>query len=117
MSEGSHIVFISSTLTSSHNIMPPNLVYVSTKGAIEQITRIVAKDLASKGIVVNGVAPGPTSTELFMRGKPDALVEFIKKQSPFNRLGTPEEIAETIIYLSSTAWVAGQTLKCNGALI
>lgn len=97
--------------------MPPQLLYVSTKGAIEQFTRLLSRDLAPKGIVVNCVAPGPTATELFLRGKPDALVDAIKKQSPFNRLGTPEEIAEAIIFMSGTSWVAGQTLKANGSLI
>ncbi|KAI7972215.1 hypothetical protein EIK77_003639 [Talaromyces pinophilus] len=105
------------SLCHSANIVPPQLLYVSTKGAIEQFTRLLSRDLAPKGIVVNCVAPGPTATELFLRGKPDALVDAIKKQSPFNRLGTPEEIAEAIVFMSGTSWVAGQTLKANGSLI
>ncbi|GAM37313.1 short chain dehydrogenase/reductase [Talaromyces pinophilus] len=117
MPQGSHIVFISTSLCHSANIVPPQLLYVSTKGAIEQFTRLLSRDLAPKGIVVNCVAPGPTATELFLRGKPDALVDAIKKQSPFNRLGTPEEIAEAIVFMSGTSWVAGQTLKANGSLI
>ncbi|EED15918.1 oxidoreductase, short-chain dehydrogenase/reductase family, putative [Talaromyces stipitatus ATCC 10500] len=117
MPEGSHIVFLSTSLCHSNTILPPQLLYCSTKGAIEQITRLLSKDLASKGIIVNCVAPGPTATELFMRGKPDTLVDAIKKHSPFNRLGTPEEIAEAIVYLSGTSWVAGQTVRCNGGMI
>ncbi|KAH8689156.1 putative oxidoreductase [Talaromyces proteolyticus] len=117
MPSGSHIIFISTSLCHSSTVMPIHLAYCSTKGAIEQMTRILSKDLAPKGIVVNAVAPGPTATELFMRGKPDAMVEAIKKQSPFNRLGAPDEIAEAIVYLSGTKWVAGQTLRCNGSMV
>jgi 3-oxoacyl-[acyl-carrier protein] reductase len=117
MPPGSHVVFFSTSLCHSNTVMAPQLAYCSSKGAIEQITRILSKDLAPKGIIVNGIAPGPTATELFMRGKPDALIEIIKKQSPFNRLGTPEEVAETVVYLSGTSWVAGQTVRANGSLI
>lgn len=97
--------------------MPGYLPYCANKGAIEQITRVLAKDLAPKGIVVNAVAPGPTATDLFMRGKPEALIDAISKQSPFNRLGAPDDIAEAIAYLAGTKWVAGQTLRCNGSMV
>lgn len=97
--------------------MPGYLGYCGNKGSIEQYTRILSKDLAPKGIIVNAVAPGPTATELFLRGKPDAMVEAIKKGSPFNRLGAPNEIGEAIVYLAGTSWVAGQTLRCNGAMV
>ncbi|CRG89937.1 3-oxoacyl- [Talaromyces islandicus] len=117
MPSGSHIIFISTSLCHSSTVMPMHLPYCANKGAIEQMTRILSKDLAPKGIIVNAVAPGPTETELFMRGKPDALVEAIKKQSPFNRLGAPSEIAESIVYLAGTTWVSGQTLRCNGSMV
>lgn len=117
MPRGSHIVFISTTLCHSNTVKPEHLPYVPTKGAIEQITRVLAKDLAPNGIIVNGVAPGPVATELFLKGKSDALVDEISKGSPFCRLGKPEEIAETIVYLSGSAWVSGQTVRCNGSLI
>lgn len=79
--------------------------------------RTMAKDLGSKGIIVNGVAPGPTGTELFFEGKSEAMVEGIKKASPLNRLGEPDEIAKVVAFLASeeSAWVAGQIVHVNGA--
>ena len=80
------------------------------------MTRVMSKDLARKSINVNAVAPGPTATELFMRGKPDALVKTIASTNPFNRLGQPDEVAEAIAYMpgQGSRWVAGQVLRVNG---
>lgn len=119
MPSGSHIVFISTTLCTASFVQPPYLLYCSTKGAIEQMTRIVAKELAPKGINVNCVAPGPTSTELFLRGKPKPMLDTIAGFSPFNKLGTPEDIAEGILFLAGegSKWVAGQTLRVNGGAV
>lgn len=98
-------------------MVPPYLLYGATKGAIEQMTRIMAKDLAAKGINVNAVAPGPTATELFFEGKPEAMVEAITRASPFNQLGQPEDIAGVVAFLcgKDSGWVAGQVIHVNGA--
>lgn len=97
-------------------IAPSYLLYVTTKGAVEQMTRIMCKDLASKGIVVNAVAPGPTATEMFYKGKTEQTLKFIAGLSPFNRIGKPEEVAEAMLYMSGSGsqWVSGQTLRVNG---
>ena len=58
--EGSHIVFISTTQNHASTVTPNYLLYCSTKGAVEQMTKVMSKDLARKGISVNAVAPGPT---------------------------------------------------------
>lgn len=116
MPEGSHIIFISTTLCHASIVTANYMLYCSTKGAVEQMTRIAAKELAPKGIVVNAVAPGPTATELFMRGKPEALVKTMAGFSPFNRLGRPEDIAEVIASVVGLSWVAGQTIRANGGL-
>ncbi|KAF2815815.1 NAD(P)-binding protein [Mytilinidion resinicola] len=116
MSEGGHIVFLSTSLCAASTVAPNYLLYNSTKGAIEQMTRVMAKDLGRKGISVNAVAPGPTATELFMRGKPEQVIKTIAGLNPFNRIGTPEEVAQVIVMLSSGAsqWVNGQVLRANG---
>lgn len=83
------------------------------------MTRVMAKGLAAKGIIVNAVAPGPTATELFYKGKPEGLINTIKGWSPFNRLGEPEEIANTVKFLASgdSSWVVGQTVLVNGGIM
>lgn len=107
-----------------------------TKGAIEQMTRVLSKDLARKGITVNVsfpsptptpkppltlsqcVAPGPTATDLFLEGKSEGLLKMLAGASPHNRIGEPSEIASVVGFLSGedSKWVTGQTLKVNGGM-
>ncbi|KAL9621242.1 MAG: hypothetical protein Q9160_004263 [Pyrenula sp. 1 TL-2023] len=119
MASGSHIILISTSLTHSSTITPEYLLYVSTKGAIEQMIRIMAKDLGKRGINVNCVAPGPTTTDLFLSGLPEAALKMIESNSPFGRIGEAQEIADMIAILASekSRWISGQTLLVNGALI
>jgi 3-oxoacyl-[acyl-carrier protein] reductase len=116
MAPGSHIIFLSTTLCAASTVQPSYLLYNSTKGAIEQMTRVMAKDLGPKQIYVNAVAPGPTGTELFFKGKNEQMLKMIAGLSPMNRIGEPEEIAETIAYLSGSRWVSGQVVRVNGAM-
>ncbi|KAI1101482.1 NAD(P)-binding protein [Jackrogersella minutella] len=116
MSQGSHIIFMSTTLATASTVMPPYLLYNSTKGAIEQMTRVMSKDLGRKGILVNAVAPGPTGTELFFRGKSEELLKTIANFNPQGRIGTPEEIAEVVVFLAHSSWVSGQVLRANGGM-
>jgi 3-oxoacyl-[acyl-carrier protein] reductase len=69
MALGSHIIFLSTTLCTASTVRPNYLLYNSTKSAVEQMTRVLAKDLGRKQIYVIAVAPGPTGTELFFKGK------------------------------------------------
>lgn len=116
MAPGGRVIFVSTGINRATTVAPPYTLYAATKGAVDQLVRTMAKDLASKGINVNAVAPGPTGTDLFFEGKSEALIEGIKKTSPFNRLGTPEEIANVVAFLSGqdSAWVAGQVIHTNG---
>jgi 3-oxoacyl-[acyl-carrier protein] reductase len=116
MAPGSHIIFLSTTLCAASTVQPNYLLYNSTKGAIEQMTRVMAKDLGPKQIYVNAVAPGPTGTELFFKGKNEQVLKMIAGFSPMNRIGEPEEIAETIAYLSGSRWVSGQVVRVNGGM-
>ena len=118
MPPGSHIILVSTTLCHASTVGPTYLLYNATKGAIEQMTRVLAKDLGRKSIVVNAVAPGPTATELFLRGKPEAMLKGIASTNPFQRLGQPEDIGQAFLYLASPAsqWVSGQVLRVNGAM-
>lgn len=118
MPSGGRVVFLSSSVATFSSVQPSYLLYSATKGAVEQMTRLMAKDLAKKGINVNCVAPGPTATELFFKGKPEAAVNAMKSANPFNRLGEPDEIAAVVSFLSGedSRWIAGQTIKVNGAM-
>lgn len=113
------MIFFSSSLTSSTTVLPNALVYVSSKGAIEQFTRVLSKDLASKGINVNCVSPGPTDTPLFRAGKPEEMIDRIAGQSPYNRLGTVDDITGIVAFLAGpeAAWLSGQNIRVNGASV
>lgn len=119
MPAGSRIIFFSTALTIQSAITPNYLVYTATKGAIEQLSRILSKELGAKGITVNTIAPGPTSTELFLKDKPEQMIEGIKKAGPFGRLGEPAEIADAVAFLAGPGanWVSGSLLRVTGAMI
>ena len=80
------------------------------------MTRVLAKDLGRKEIAVNCVAPGPTATALFFKGKSEFALKAIAGFSPYNRVGTPEETAEIFLFLSGSGsqWLTGQILRVNG---
>ncbi|KAF8996515.1 hypothetical protein BDQ17DRAFT_915848 [Cyathus striatus] len=110
------IIFFSSSLTTATTVLPNALCYVATKGAIEQIARVLAKDLGARGITVNTVSPGPVDTPMFREGKSQNLIDSIARQSPAKRLGEPEDVAPIVAFLASpaAAWVNGQNIKVNG---
>lgn len=116
MPPGSHITLVSTSLLTTSQVPPDKLLYCSTKGAVEQMTRLLGKDLGRRGIAVNCMAPGPTATELFYKGKSEQLIKTIAGFSPYKRIGTPEETAEVLLFLSGkpSSWISGQVLRVNG---
>jgi 3-oxoacyl-[acyl-carrier protein] reductase len=116
MNDGGRIVNFS---TSVLHMAPPTYgVYVATKGAVEALTRVFAKELRGRAITCNAVAPGPVATELFLNGKSDALIEQIAKSAPLERLGQPDDIAGVVAFLAGPdgGWVNGQVLRANGGM-
>jgi 3-oxoacyl-[acyl-carrier protein] reductase len=92
--------------------------YAATKGAVDAITLILARELRGRDITVNAVAPGPTATPLFLEGKDEATVDHLAKMAPLERLGVPGDVAETVAFLAGPArWVNGQVLHTNGGVI
>lgn len=138
---GGRIIFFSSSLVKNSAVPPPYLVYVATKGAIEQFSRVLAKELGAKGITVNTVSPGksrnprsdmfssaagslmclvmaigPVDTALFRSGKSEELITTFANIHPMKRIGTVDEIAPVVAFLASpeAAWVNGQNILING---
>ncbi|MGN9844291.1 SDR family oxidoreductase [Nonomuraea sp. H19] len=106
--------------TSVVGLQVPNYgAYVASKGAVEAMTLVLARELRGRDITVNAVAPGPTATDLFLEGKDEATIERLAKQPPLERLGTPEDIAEVVAFLAGRAghWVNGQVVRANGGII
>ena len=99
--------------------LPGYSIYGASKAAIETMTTIFAKELRGKNITVNAVAPGPTATDLFLNGKTAEMIERMSKMAPLERLGTPDDIAAAVAFLTGPdgRWVNGQTLRANGGLV
>jgi 3-oxoacyl-[acyl-carrier protein] reductase len=94
--EGRILFFSTSLTTHPIAIGPGYLPYVATKGAVEQMTRVLARDPSLSGpdrrITINVVSPGPTETELFREGKSQALLDTIAGHHPSKRIGQPHEV-------------------------
>ncbi|MGW0520054.1 SDR family oxidoreductase [Crossiella sp. NPDC003009] len=99
-------------------LLPTYAPYTASKGAVEVLTKILARELRGRDITVNAVAPGPTATALFFEGKDEATVDRLVKMAPLERLGTPADIAEVVSFLAGPArWVNGQVLRANGGMV
>jgi 3-oxoacyl-[acyl-carrier protein] reductase len=117
MADGGRIVNFSSTLTAM--MLPTYGAYVATKGAVEQLSRVLAKELGSRRITVNVVSPGPTDTDLFSEGKTEQEKQRMASLAAFGRLGQPQDIANAVALLVSddANWITGQNIRTNGGII
>ncbi|MFF8991228.1 SDR family oxidoreductase [Streptomyces sp. NPDC014983] len=112
---GGAVVTFSTSIT--RLAAPGYAAYAASKGAVEAMTLVLARELRGRDITVNAVAPGPTATPLFLDGKDEATVERLAAQAPLERLGTPADIAETVAFLAGPGrWVNGQVLFANGGI-
>ena len=93
--------------------------YVATKAAVEALTAILSKELGGRKITVNAIAPGPTGTDLFLKGKSPELIDRFAKMNPLHRLGTPRDVAAVVSFLAGPdgAWVNGQVIRANGGML
>lgn len=111
---GGRIIAISSSVVAK--AFPSYGAYIASKAGVEGLVRVQANELRGRDITVNAIAPGPVATDLFLKGKSDALIEQIAKQAPMERLGKPDDIASAVSFLAGPdgAWVNAQVLRVNG---
>ena len=109
------IINISSVVGAVGNAGQAN--YAASKAGIEGFTRALAREVASRGITVNAVAPGFIDTDM-TKGLAEAHKEGLLTQIPANRLGRAEEIAATVAFLASdgAAYITGETIQVNGGM-
>jgi 3-oxoacyl-[acyl-carrier protein] reductase len=114
--DGGRLIGFSSTTLALN--APGYSIYNATKGAVEGMVRVIAKELGSRGITVNAIAPGPVETELFLRGKSDADIDRMAAMAPQKRIGRPDDIANLVTFLASpeAAWINGQVVRANGGI-
>ncbi|MFO7497406.1 MAG: SDR family oxidoreductase [Desulfobacterales bacterium] len=114
LADGGKVVNISSSVTKL--MLPAYGPYAATKGAVEQITRVLAKELGPRGISVNAVSPGPVDTDLFRTGKTEEQIRQLAGMAAFGRIGAPADIADAVALLVSdgAGWITGQNICVNG---
>jgi len=109
-----HIINISSVVGTVGNVGQAN--YSASKAGVIGFTKSIAKELAPRGIVANAIAPGFIESDMT-----DSLTDQIKEQAlesiPLKRLGTAEEVAELVNFLSDQKYITGQVLHVDGGMV
>lgn len=117
LADHGRVVTISSTVT--RLMLPKYGAYAATKAAVEQLTRIFAREAGKRGITANIVSPGPVDTELFRSGKTAADIERMAAMAALGRIGEADDIAQVVLFLVSdeARWITGQNIGVNGGII
>jgi 3-oxoacyl-[acyl-carrier protein] reductase len=112
--DGGRIIALSSSVLAKS--FPTYGAYIASKAGVEGLIHVLANELRGRKISVNAVAPGPVGTDLFLKGKSDELIEELKKMSPLERLGLPDDIANLVSFLAGPegGWINSQVLRANG---
>nr|MDT0662276.1 glucose 1-dehydrogenase [Micromonospora sp. DSM 115978] len=116
MRDGGRIISISSLNTMMAS--PGVSVYAASKAAVEQFTRVAARELGKRGITVNSVSPGATDTDLLRLTNSRESLRMAEAMSPLGRLGQPADIADVVGFLAGPdgRWLTGQNLQASGGL-
>lgn len=113
--KGGAIVNIASVVALTGN--PGQVNYAASKGGMVSLSKSLAKEMGSRGIRVNVICPGFTATRM-TENLPEAQKEILNKEIPLGRMGAPEEIAKTALFLASdlASYITGETLRVDGGL-
>ena len=111
--DGGRIVVVSTGGTKMH--FANMSLYLGSKGAIEQFARSLSLELGPRNVTVNILSPGFTDTDML----PEEYRAYGASLSPFNRVGTPQEVADVSAFLASDAscWVTGQNIQAGGGVV
>lgn len=106
------------TSVTGQSAAPGMAVYGGTKAALDHATRALAAEVGPSGVRVNVVAPGLTVTDMATRFLDEAAIEQTAQRTPLRRAGTPEDVAEAVLFLASddAAWITGQVVQSSGGL-
>lgn len=117
ISDGGRIINISSAVT--RMMLSGYSIYAASKAAVDQLTRVLAKEMGGRNITVNAVAPGPVDTELFQDGKTEEQIQQMAQMAAFGRIGKVEDIADAVAFLASddARWITGQVIHVNGGYL
>lgn len=117
LADHGRVISLSSTVT--RLLLPKYGAYAATKAAVEQLTRIFAREMGKRGITANIVSPGPVDTELFRTGKTEADIERMASMAALGRIGSVQDIAQVVLFLASdeARWITGQNIGVNGGII
>lgn len=112
--DGGRIINISTSVIGFYH--PEFGVYAATKGGIDAMTRILAKELGPRQVTVNAVAPGQVETALFLEGRTEEELRYYADRVPLGRLGQPTDIAGIVAFLvgPEADWLSGQVIRVNG---
>jgi len=113
---GGSIVFVSSTAALDAN--QGRNAYASSKAALISQSKVLSRELGTKNIRVNSIAPGITDTEMLKKNTPENLVKKVQESTSLNRIARPEEIANVILFLSSdlSSYITGQVIRADGGM-
>ncbi len=111
--DGGRIVVVSTGGTKMH--FANMSLYLGSKGAIEQFARSLSLELGPRNVTVNILSPGFTDTDML----PEEYRAYGASLSPFNRVGTPQEVADVSAFLASDAsrWITGQNIQAGGGVV
>ena len=97
---------------------PGIALYCASKAALEQFTKVAAREFGPRGITVNIVSPGATDTDLLRAANSPEALELAATSTPLGRLGAPADIADVVAFLASpdARWITGQNIQATGGL-
>lgn len=118
MNDNGRIINVSSGTT--NYVIPGYSLYAPMKGAIETLTRYIAKEVGERGITVNVIAPGPVETDFNNGGNRDfpERKKFLASRAALGRVGLPQDIGGVVAFLCSEdgRWISGQRIEISGGM-